>query len=283
MPEKTADLHIHSYYSDGTMSPEEILHEAVKNHVGLLAITDHDMLEGSIELKEMCINQDILYIPGVELDSLDQGINFHILGYGVDLQNKKFRGFVRKNRYLLDMVNVKLIEKMQEDYAAISMTDYNLFQYDRRKGGWKALHYLMEKGLTKNLREGFAYYSKYQVTHDCVDFPSVKTVCEAIHHAGGKAVLAHPGVSITEMDMELFKGRLMWLLGYGLDGIECYYATHSEAITQTSLAVCNEGDLLITSGSDCHGEFGSACIGDINIPISKLCLGELLRGGMRYA
>jgi DNA polymerase III alpha subunit len=152
MTEKTADLHIHSYYSDGTMSPEEIYKAALKNQVGILAITDHDILEGSRQLQVLCKGSDIRYISGVELDALDQGVNVHILGYGVDLNKKDFVSFVKQNRIYLDTVNSKLIERMEKDYENISLADYNDYHYDRTKGGWKALHYLFKKGLTSNLR-----------------------------------------------------------------------------------------------------------------------------------
>lgn len=275
MKETTADLHIHSYYSDGTMSPEEIYKTALENQVGVLAITDHDILEGSIQLKELCKDSDIRYISGVELDALDRGVNVHILGYGVDLNKKDFVSFVKQNRIYLDTVNSKLIERMEKDYNNISIADYNDYHYDRTKGGWKALHYLQEKGLTNSLREGFAFYPKYQCGYECVDFPSVETVCEYIHKAGGKAVLAHPGVTIRETDLDLFEKGLLRLILSGPDGIECYYPTHTPAITQLCLKICRERDLLITSGSDCHGSFGTADIGEMNIPVELLQLGSL--------
>lgn len=276
MSKKTADLHIHSFYSDGTMSPAEILQQAIQNNVGLIALTDHNMLDGSRELGELCRDTDIMYIPGVELDSLDEGLNYHILGYGVDLNNKVFSDFVDKNRNLLFTVNSLLIEKMEGDYTNISVEDYNAFSYDRRKGGWKALHYLLEKGITSNLREGFALYTKYECYYNIVDFPSIRTVCEHIHNAGGKAILAHPGVSIKEIDLLKFKKRLLELLDSGPDGVECYYITHTEEITRLCLDICEQRNLLITCGSDCHGVFGNADVGDVNIPINKLRLGNLL-------
>lgn len=275
MSEKTADLHIHSYYSDGTMSPAEILAEALQNNVGLIALTDHDMLEGSRELGELCREIDIIYLPGVELNSLEDGLNYHILGYGVDIHDKVFIDFVDKNRNMLFTVNSLLIEKMQKDYPNISTEDYNSYTYNRRKGGWKALHYLVEKGITNTLREGFALYTKYECYYDVVDFPSIQTVCEYIHNAGGKAILAHPGVSIKETDLVLFKSKLLKLLDYGLDGMECYYVTHTDDITQLCLTICENQNLLITCGSDCHGTFGITHIGDVNIPINKLRLGSL--------
>lgn len=276
MKEKTADLHIHSYYSDGTMSPEEILAGAIKKGVGLISLTDHDILEGTAELQELCLQEDIHYLPGVELDTLEKGINYHVLAYGINLKDVAFSSFVKGNRKRLDTVNSKLIEKMEKDVPTVSMSDYEAYRYDRRKGGWKALHYLMEKGFTVTLREGLAYYAKYECDYDCVDFPSIQTVCEQIHKAGGKAVLAHPGVSITEKDPVSFKNKLEELVDYGLDGIECYYMTHTEEITKLCLTLCEERDLIVTAGSDCHGSFGKADIGDVNIPIRQLRLKDLL-------
>ena len=175
---QTADLHIHSYYSDGTMSPEEILEEALKNHVGVIAITDHDMFEGALELQELSKDEDIVCLTGVELDSLEGGENYHILAYGVDLQNEEFAAFVERNRVLLHTVNEELIKKMQEVVPSVSMSEYNAFPYDRRKGGWKALQYLMAKGFTTHLKEGIFYYKQYDCPYACVDFPSIPEVCD---------------------------------------------------------------------------------------------------------
>lgn len=273
---KTADLHIHTYYSDGTMSPEEIVEEALRNNVGLIAVTDHDVIEGSQELQKLCEGKDITCLTGAELNALEDGLNYHILSYGVNLQNEDFIRFVKQNRAYLETVNAVLIERMQEDDTRVSVADYDAFSHNPRKGGWKALQYLMAKGITGSLREGFAYYTKYNCTYEVADFPTIRVVCEQIHKAGGKAVLAHPGVSIKEDDLSRFRNRLVEFIDFGLDGIECYYITHTEEITKLCLDLGRERNLLITAGSDCHGDFGSARIGDVNVPVECLQLGGLL-------
>ncbi len=275
MQSKIADLHIHSFYSDGTMSPEEILSEALAKGVGLLAISDHDILQGTLKLQKLCSEKDIKYISAVELDSLDQERDVHILGYGINLQDEEFCAFVKRNRDLLDEISIKLINKMQDEIEGITLTDFNSFNYDKKKGGWKALHYFMEKGLTKSLREGFTIYQKYDFPYDCVEFPSVGSVVQYIHNAGGKAILAHPGEVLKGIEIVEFKKEVTRLVDLGLDGIECYYPTHSAVITDICLELCKDRNLLITAGSDCHGEFGSTRIGEMNIPIEWLNLGEL--------
>lgn len=108
-----ADLHIHSWYSDGTMSVDEIVEQARIRQVGLIAVTDHNQLSGSRECLQKTRGTGIRCLSGVELDAQDFGINFHILGYGVDLENGQFQAFVEANRLRLERVNELLIEKME--------------------------------------------------------------------------------------------------------------------------------------------------------------------------
>ncbi|AOT71238.1 PHP domain-containing protein [Geosporobacter ferrireducens] len=273
---KIADLHIHSFYSDGTMSPEEIIIAASNKGVGLLAITDHDILDGSMELMKLCNSYDIKCIPGVEVDAVDNGVNYHILGYGINLANEEFSQFIKQNRNLLEEVNIKLIEKMEHDYDCVTLSDYTDFKYDKRKGGWKALHYFIEKGLTKSLLEGFMLYSKHEHSYNCVQFPSIEQVCKYIHSAGGKAILAHPGKVIKEANIDDFKNEILRIVNSGIDGIECYYPSHTREITNLCIEICKDRNLLITCGSDCHGEFEDSEIGEMNIPIEKLRLDDII-------
>lgn len=273
---KFADLHVHSYYSDGTMSPKEILIEASRKGIGVLAITDHDILDGSVEIMKFQDKYNIKCISGVEIDAIDNGVNYHILGYDVNIEDKKFCDFIKKNHIMLEEVNIKLIEKMQHDYENVSLSDYFNFTYDRRKGGWKLLHYFIEKGLTENLFGGFSLYAKYKHSYDCVQFPSIELACKHIHDAGGKAILAHPGKVIKETNIDSFNNEVLRIINLGIDGIECYYPLHTKEITSACIEICEDRDLLITCGSDCHGEFEDTKIGEMNIPIEKLNLGDIL-------
>lgn len=269
------DLHVHSYYSDGTMSPQEILNEAIRNKVEVLAITDHDILDGSRKLLELSKNTSVHCISGVELDAIHDDVNYHILGYGIDLQDTVFLERVANNRQLLEKVNIKLIEKMQADYEVVSLEDYNSFNYNRELGGWKALHYFVYKGLTSNLTDGFYFYKKYEHSYTCVDFPNVKTLCQWIHEAGGIAVLAHPGKVIKADSSNNFKEKLSQLISFGIDGIECYYPYHSKEVTEICLSICNQHKLIITSGSDCHGTFEKTHIGQLCTKLDEVKLGRL--------
>lgn len=97
MNSQEIDLHIHSYYSDGTMSPEEILEEALKKKLKMAAITDHNVLEGSKELLSISSrNKDIKCIPAVGIDTIDNDVNYHILAYDFDIENYEFNQLVNK-------------------------------------------------------------------------------------------------------------------------------------------------------------------------------------------
>lgn len=150
------------------------------------------------------------------------------------------------------------------------------FSYDVRLGGWKALHYFVAKGLTTSLKEGIRYYPQYNISYDKSGYPSIGAISYRIKQAGGYAVLAHPGVLIDSSDIRAFSDELRRLINLGLDGVECFYPSHSAIITQACLEICNEKNLLITAGSDCHGIFGKTRVGEMNISLNNVVLKDLL-------
>ncbi|HBD95330.1 MAG: hypothetical protein A2015_12745 [Spirochaetes bacterium GWF1_31_7] len=274
---KYIDMHIHSYYSDGTMSPEEIIETALSKNVKYIAITDHNSIAGSLELLKLSERMDygIKCLSGVELDVIFNNINYHILGYGFDTINENLNRIITKNRELLESVNLRLITKIEKEYPQVTISDYELFNYDKRKGGWKALHYLLEKGLVEDLTDGLRFYSKYNYLYSSANFPFMKEICTLIHDAGGKAILAHPGKTVKKNSVLEFKEEIKKIINNGIDGIECYYPQHNDEITKTCVELCHEHDLLITSGSDCHGSFGESNLGEMHVTQELLKTGNL--------
>jgi 3',5'-nucleoside bisphosphate phosphatase len=273
---QNVDLHIHSCFSDGTMTSAEIVEAAKARGLALIAISDHNMLEGSRHLKPLCEQAGIGYLSAVELDCLDNGVNVHVLGYGVDLDNADFIAFTKRNRELLDQRSTILIEKMSRQVPGVSSAEYAQFDYDCRLGGWKTLHYFVSKGLAVNLKDGLRYYSQYDCPYSIVDFPTIPEVCRAVRAASGFAVLAHPGELIHTDDMVIFRNELNRLLELGLDGVECYYPSHTNEITRECIEICNEKNLIITAGSDCHGGFGKTSVGEMKDVLGEVRLKGLL-------
>jgi len=269
------DLHIHSLYSDGSMTPNEIITAAIENNVGMLAVADHDVIGGTLAIREKCEQSGIKYLPAVEIDTLDNRTNFHILAYDFDVTNQEFTDFLSHTRFMLDESNIKLIEAMRHDYPSLSLQDFDDFTYDIHLGGWKALQYFVAKGLTSALMEGTKFYSEYGITSEKSGYSTIHAAVHRIKKAGGYAVLAHPGEIIDTTDINFFTSELRRITELGIEGIECYYPSHSEVVTNACLKVCGEKNLFITAGSDCHGVFGGrhgARVGEMDITADKIRL-----------
>ena len=271
-----ADLHIHSLYSDGSYSPEEIVRIARASNVEMISVCDHNVVAGTLEAAPIARAAGLKYIPGVEIDAIHNDIDIHILCYGADFSNAALLERILHARKTLDDMSTDLLERMLKDYPQLSREEYAAFTHDTKKGGWKMLQYLTFKGVTPNLMGGFPLYDRYNVTYAAAGFNSAETIISAIHAAGGKAVLAHPGVVFPTGRLTLFEENVEEAMELGLDGIECYYVRHSAGITRSCLDICEKKNALITAGSDCHGAFNHNEIGQTKTPAEKLRLGELI-------
>ena len=150
---------------------------------------------------------------------------------------------------------------MENDYENISSEDYEAYDYDKRKGGWKGIHYLFDRGITSELFEGVKYYGKYKCGHEYFDYPTVEEVVKAVHEANGYVVLAHPCNYYSNKNKEEILEKLEILKSLGIDGVECYYPANSEMMTETCIEFCKNNNMIITVGSDSHGDFGAVSKG----------------------
>lgn len=275
------DLHIHTYYSDGTMSPKEVVEDAKRKNLGIIAITDHDVLDSYEELKVEAEKAGIIAIRGVEIDSIFEGHLVHLLAYKFEDNEKLFKLINHAKEQLLE-TSIELIRRMENDYEGISLEDYNSYEYERRKGGWKGIHYLHDRKITEGLFDGVKFYGKYDCGHEKFDFPSVGEVCNTVHDANGYVVLAHPCNYYSSKNKEEILEKLEILKNLGIDGVECYYPANSDLMTNTCLEFCKDNNLIITAGSDGHGDFGAVSkgieyyIGAINKDSEILNINKLL-------
>ena len=275
------DLHIHTYYSDGTMSPKEVVEDAKRKNLGIIAITDHDVLDSYEELKVEAEKAGIIAIRGVEIDSIFEGHLVHLLAYKFEDNEKLFKLINHAKEQLLE-TSIELIRRMENDYEGISLEDYNSYEYERRKGGWKGIHYLHDRKITEGLFDGVKFYGKYDCGHEKFAFPSVEEVCNTVHDANGYVVLAHPCNYYSNKNKEEILEKLEILKNLGIDGVECYYPANSDLMTNTCLEFCKYNNLIITAGSDGHGDFGAVSkgieyyIGAINKDSEILNINKLL-------
>lgn len=269
-----ADLHIHTTASDGTWTPAEVVEQALRCGLGLLAVTDHDSIANVAEVGRLATAAGIKFLPGAEICSTKEGLSFHILGYGIDIANKPLLELMRHNEALLEQKDVDSIRILAQEGWNVDVAEFAHYSYDKRRGGWRALAYLIDKGLCSGVNDFFTRI--FTLEHDLgfPDFPQISDVVAAIHGAGGVALCAHAASGFHGPGLE----RVMDILRTEqLDGFECYHSNHALEGTQRLLQHCKKHGLLISGGSDCHGSFvPTRHLGEPYVDTDMLCLGRLL-------
>ncbi len=247
-----ADLHIHTTASDGTWTPAELIEQAGSAGLGALAVTDHDSVANVAETEKLARAAGMRFIPASEVCATKNNIMFHILGYGIDIGDKNLLALLQHNEQLLNDKDVDSIAMLEQEGWPVSVQEFSRYDYDRRRGGWRALAYLQDKGLCQDVNDFFRRIFTKEHHLGFPEFPPVSEVIAAIHAAGGAAVCAHAASGFHGPGLE---SVLELLAEEKFDGFECYHSGHSEENTQKLLEYCRRHKLLISGGSDCHGTF----------------------------
>ena len=270
-----ADMHIHSVYSDGTYTPEEIVRIARASNVELISVCDHNEVRGTLTVIPLARSAGLKCVGGVEIDAMFAGVDIHILCYGAHLEDPELLARIHHARAKLDGMSTELLARMKPDYPQLDAAEYGAWAHDTSRGGWKMLQYLAAKGVVPDMKSAMPLYDRYGVTYAAAGFDAAEDVIRAIHGAGGRAVLAHPGVVFPTDDLRMFAARVEAAMELGLDGIECHYPRHSAGIVRCCLEICHRRGAMITAGSDCHGAFNHNEIGQTRTPVSALELSEM--------
>ncbi len=259
---RLADLHIHTYYSDSTSSPAEVVEDALKAELSCIAITDHDILEGVAPTIEAARGHDLEVVPGIELSSEFEGVDIHILGYFVDHDKGP----------LFDKVGIfcdARVERMKQMIMNLKAVGVNNIEYEevsaltksRAVGRAHLATILLQKGWVPNFKQAFEKY----IGPDCPGFaPKFKqTPFEAIdliNQSGGVAVMAHP--MLTQKDELISR-----FAKSGLKGLEVYYPNCTDTVVQFYERLAKKHGLIATGGSDAHGKAKSyTYVGKRSIP-----------------
>lgn len=245
---KYADLHIHSSYSDGSLSPEEIIKKARDAGIKCISITDHDTIDSQYITRSK-IN-DITVIPGIEFSTEYEESEIHILGYFIDINNNKLIETVNMLKSKRRARGEKIIEKLQMQDIAITLDDVDLKKSTTISRSHIA-NAIVSKGYENNYKEAFAnHLVKGKPAWVKGDKLHYREVLDIINEAGGIPVLAHPGKFYRSMEME---GLIKKFKGYGLRGLEVYHPSHNGTQINTFYNLCKKHKLCITGGSDFHG------------------------------
>lgn len=253
------DLHMHTLYSDGALTPREVLKMRVDEGYQLLAITDHDGVEGSVYGEKYADEFGIEYISGIEFDSEDElGKDLHMLGYGFDPDHPVFNLAIGKILKQRNDRNNRFLEALNAMGYHITYDELKAVNGGRFMGKPTFATVLIKKGVVRSHTEAFnTIFQEPEIK--CIKKKTLHTkdVVDIIHEAGGLAVLAHPMEQRhRDETFEQFKPRMYQILdrmvSYGIDGLECHHPSADYLQQQMLVAYANEHGLMITEGSDFH-------------------------------
>ena len=246
-----ADLHMHSTASDGQYAPSALAGLAKAKGLDVIALTDHDSVDGVEEAKEAGEAQGLRVIQGVEL-SADDYLNLHILGYG--FSTPALQGWLDSLKGGRDERKYRI-----RDFLRAKGLEIPLEEVDREAAGASVgrPHFakvMLRHGYVVTRKEAFERYldtPEFQAIEKGTK-PSAQTCVENIKAAGGKVSLAHPYQIV--LDGESLEELVIRLKSYGLDALECYYPQHTPERRREYLALAKKHRLHISGGSDFHGE-----------------------------
>lgn len=246
------DLHMHSTASDGVKNPLDLRAEYKAAGIKIMALTDHDTIEGLLTLLE-APDPDIKVIVGCEFTASYKGKTVHILGYDFDCTNKELNDYIAFYKKERETRIGKMIDLLRAGGYNVSMERLKELNPDVASVGRGVLANLLKEAgcLAPNedpyetvLHESSPYY-----------LPKFKSapidIINLIHAANGLAILAHPKIIKND---EYVKE----LLELPFDGVEIYYSKNTDEETAKYHKMATERKLLMTGGSDYHGRHGKS-------------------------
>ncbi|MBN1478250.1 PHP domain-containing protein [Candidatus Sumerlaeota bacterium] len=248
------DLHLHSWVSDGLLSPDETVRHAKAMGVELMALTDHDTMGGLADAEREAKRLGIKFVPGVEMTVGARGEEIHILGYLFERGDTSLEAICRETRGRLRERLAAMIERLRERHRFETSLEEVLgpVAHSDFPDRPHLARLMVEQGFVGTFEEAFARHLGQE--GDCY-LPLVGVepaqAIGAIRSAGGIAVLAHP--RYFNMPEGGTVETIRPLVDMGLGGIEVYHSRHSEEEIARFTAIAEHFDLVVTGGTDCHG------------------------------
>ena len=265
------DLHIHSNFSsDGDFTVSQLMEQCQEAGIKIMSITDHVSVKANHEAKRIAKDYNIRYISGIEIDCRYNGIDLHLLGYGIDEKSPDFDRLEEHIWAEERNASAQRLEMFKELGLVATKKELNQLSNLEEGGIWTGEifaevflakpEYLNQELLLPYRENGprgdnpFVnfYWDFCGQGGSCyvhLDFPSLEEAIQMVHKNGGKAILAHPGNNLKGQ-LELI-GEMIPL---GLDGIEAFCSYHDAITTDTLYDFGLKHGLIMTAGSDYHGK-----------------------------
>lgn len=271
------DLHIHSNYSTGTQSIEEIIRESLSKDISLISITDDDSMQSYGDVEKLSKELGISYIRGVQVSAIKDGHLFRLLAYGCE-ENDALSNLLQKNREIWDEYGEHFIKYLSKYYPELSVEGYRLHIINPSLGGFKYNNYMSSIGLDGSDSGLTAFFKEHMnemksLVND-MPFSTMQDVIKIIHDAKGKVIV--PGGYIRNIDT--FEEELNKIIALGADGLEIFSASYDENFSLVAKQYAHKHNLLITGGGDGHGDWANKdtyAIGIREVLFDELQLGDI--------
>lgn len=273
--DRRVDLHTHTNFSDGRLDPEELVEEAVWHGLSALALTDHDNVEGLERFQAACRQKGVEGVDGVELSCEHEGREVHIVGLFIK-PSEAFCALLDSVKRERELRMEKMLSRLSEIGIEIPMEEVPQ-EAGRSFGRPHLARALVERGVVRNVGEAFARYLGDQgPAYVAKSRFAVRMGIDLVHEIGGISVLAHPGASGLV-------DRIPDFAALGVMAVEAPYPKHTPEEERKVRALCAQHGLLVSGGSDFHGngdgrDLGQPPIGYAVLEALKERLAEVRKG-----
>ena len=272
---RRADLHLHSFYSDGNLSPDELAERASQAGLAAMSITDHDTIDSQREAFEAGRRRGVEVVSGIEFGVEEEGMEIHILGYLFDVDDPAIVEASRALAAAREARAGRIVEKLAGAGIGLGLDEVMELAGRGTVGRLHVARLLLERGHVQDIQDAFnRLIGNGCPAHVPRKMLPMQEVISIIVKAGGVAVWAHPGKNAAR------KGLLDRMVRAGLGGLEAWHPNHSPDQTAGIIAQASRLGLVTTGGSDYHfPEAMKAQIGRCFTPLeSFLRLKERARG-----
>jgi predicted metal-dependent phosphoesterase TrpH len=259
-----ADLHAHTTCSDGQLTPQQLVAEALAADLQVLAITDHDSLDGIAAAADAAAGTGLEVVPGIEISCQAAGREVHLLGLFVDPGDAALNRLTLSQRESRRERATVIVERLRQRGESLTIEDIDLQAAGGPIGRPHVARAMLAAGIVIDMQSAFDRY--LGIGRACFvpkRLPTAQDAIVLVREAGGVSVLAHPGSSRVRQAV------ITDLANAGLDGVEIRHPKHSRQREEILLALSRRLGLLPSGGSDFHGPGRQAArLGQYRVPVS---------------
>lgn len=278
------DLHVHSTASDGTFSPEAVVSLAARAGLDAIALTDHDTVDGVPAAQAAAAGLGIRLIPGIEVSSIYQGTEIHILGLFVTPSDPELRRMLEEFRLIRDRRNRQMLSSLERDGMPLTRAQLTGDNPDTVITRAHVARAMVTAGYVQSLDQAFKRYLQYGGKY-CPrkESPAPNAVVAALRAGGAFVSLAHPyQYKLGDAGIRALAAQMKEM---GMQGLEVYHSSHNQYESGKLQVLAKELGLLPTGGSDFHGANKpdiSVGTGRGGLRVSSLLLDDIdrLRAGL---